>query len=680
MVDSYKDIPVKGIQFLHSSEEYYKTLKEYLGEAKKFVYIAGWDFDHRIILDRKSEDNTNLADYLNSLTLKNPELRVKISIWNAGAFDLNRHIENSEILNENPNIEISLLDSVSDISSYHDKFVIIDDSIVFVGGIDLSKERWDDSDHNVENNYRINPNGESYPPYFDMQLLLYGKQITECFYQIASERESQNILTNLTNNEKKNLVLDQKNKKVNILRTRNSFEESKPSLYQIKDTYVDLIRKAKDYIYIENQYFSNEEIGNEIEKRLSEEDCPEIIIVLPGSNSGVVEDYVFLTKRDTIIYNLQRQDKYNKLSVFSIYFDEKATLHSKLMIVDGKSFLIGSANLSNRSFFYDSETNVLLEEKQKANYLKEIVLKRLTSFLKCPEKELTSKIEKHSSLSKGIKEINDKTKALKELWIEKKPIIEPYISSQIADPKKSNPLAKMFFLFVNRFYNFIYNTVSLSMILLVLLGVGFISFLNYSDIDILEYRKKLLTISQNYNWFVSYLVLFVLYTLSTLMFIPIGALGVLAIVILGIVKGTLLSTLALFSTAFLYYGIGLMAGRNKNIENIKYEKVKIALKVFRKHPLAAVILTKIIPSGPFILVNYFTGVIGIRLRYFTLGSIIGLSPGLLSFLLFGASLKEFFKDASLENGMVLGLVVIVIGIFFFYLFRKAKRLMKKYEK
>jgi phosphatidylserine/phosphatidylglycerophosphate/cardiolipin synthase-like enzyme len=51
---------------------------------------------------------------------------------------------------------------------------VIDDRLAFVGGIDLSRWRWDTSQHKPEDPRRIDPNGKPYPPFHDMMMLVEG--------------------------------------------------------------------------------------------------------------------------------------------------------------------------------------------------------------------------------------------------------------------------------------------------------------------------------------------------------------------------------------------------------------------------------------------------------------------------------------------------------------------------
>ena len=58
--------------------------------------------------------------------------------------------------------------------SHHQKPVVIDDQIAFVGGIDLTKRRWDTPEHAASDPHRIDPSGKSYGPFHDVQIAVEG--------------------------------------------------------------------------------------------------------------------------------------------------------------------------------------------------------------------------------------------------------------------------------------------------------------------------------------------------------------------------------------------------------------------------------------------------------------------------------------------------------------------------
>src|SRR5690606_40564397 len=58
--------------------------------------------------------------------------------------------------------------------SHHQKIVVIDDAVAFVGGMDLAQERWDTPAHEPNAPYRRRSNGQAYAPVHDVQMVVDG--------------------------------------------------------------------------------------------------------------------------------------------------------------------------------------------------------------------------------------------------------------------------------------------------------------------------------------------------------------------------------------------------------------------------------------------------------------------------------------------------------------------------
>src|SRR3546814_9275858 len=63
-------------------------------------------------------------------------------------------------------------------AAHHQKLVVVDDAIAFIGGLDLTIRRWDTSDHAADQPLRTDPAGQPYTPFHDLQLMLDGAAAT----------------------------------------------------------------------------------------------------------------------------------------------------------------------------------------------------------------------------------------------------------------------------------------------------------------------------------------------------------------------------------------------------------------------------------------------------------------------------------------------------------------------
>jgi phospholipase D1/2 len=163
-----------------------------------------------------------------------------------------------------------------------------------------------------------------------------------------------------------------------------------------------LIRNAKHFIYIENQYFISainahtpknrllEALYQRISKAIEAHEDLRVVVVLPCHTAG---DLMSVTTRYVIKWVLRCVSHYedsllsrlraafphvnldNYISFYSLRnygmlndrpVTEQVYVHAKLMIVDDRKVLIGSANINDRSLrgTRDSELCVLLEEDE----------------------------------------------------------------------------------------------------------------------------------------------------------------------------------------------------------------------------------------------------------------------------------------------------------------------------
>ena len=72
-------------------------------------------------------------------------------------------------------------------ASHHQKIVVVDDAVAFSGGLDLTIRRWDTREHRLDDPQRVDPSGEPYPPFHDVQAMVDGKA-ARALAELARER------------------------------------------------------------------------------------------------------------------------------------------------------------------------------------------------------------------------------------------------------------------------------------------------------------------------------------------------------------------------------------------------------------------------------------------------------------------------------------------------------------
>ena len=288
------------VAFLIDGETYFAAFKAAVKRAKRSVLIVGWDFDSRIKLQRHEEpqdDAEQLRDFLEGIISRQKDLRIHILIWDfAVIYALDREL--SPVLKLDWRVPRRLYFRFEGNhpvgASHHQKIVVVDDAVAFVGGIDLSKSRWDTTEHRAKDPRRVDTVGRKYPPRHDVQMAV-GGPAAAALGDVVRERWHRVTGHRLKPPERKyddpwspDLSACMENVKVGIARTESAHEK-RQEIREVENLYIDAIAAARRYIYIENQYFTSEKIADALAARLEEDDGPEVLMVLPRRCPGWLE-------------------------------------------------------------------------------------------------------------------------------------------------------------------------------------------------------------------------------------------------------------------------------------------------------------------------------------------------------------------------------------------------------
>ena len=369
---------IAHLGFLQDADKYYQAFFEALPQARKDVFISAWELESKVNLAKvSSELPSDLRRYFSYLARDNRHLRIKISCWKPGLylkFSRERLAEYKWSKVSHAGVLYRSERSPYAFGSFHEKIVLVDNSCGFLGGMDVSTNRWDTPSHDIGSDFKEKNEGY-YLPVHDVQFIFTGpllkktRQMIDLREMGRPRKKREYPVTRIR------LNLDYPH----LNNTLGSLSRTDPELnaYEIESLYIDAIRKAKKFIYIENQYFSCLPIAKELAKRLEEEDGPEIVIVLPYNYIGGFERAIYIHGRNKVQRILQKADKYHRLGIFYPSIpnekqDQFLKVHSKVMIVDGMFITLGSANLNYRSMRLDREINLNIE----ANRTKERVFIR----------------------------------------------------------------------------------------------------------------------------------------------------------------------------------------------------------------------------------------------------------------------------------------------------------------
>jgi phospholipase D1/2 len=364
--------------FLIDGEAYFRWLEPALASARESVWILGWDFSPDFKLRPLDKDCPPLGDYLRRLVEANERLHVRVLVWGMGPAYSQRRLDiyaNPEWA-DHPRITLCFDTNHPVRAAHHQKIVLIDDALAFVGGIDLTEGRWDTREHLVDRPDRTKPSGDPYPPVHDVQMALTGpvvRDIAELVRRRWKKGKGEEIPISEPVVERwpDGLRPSIENCRVGIARTEPGKLFRKGTEEAIRLT-LDGIATARERIYIETQYLSSYGVGKAIARRLREPDGPEIVILVTKSSRGIFEQYVMAHNRNRLLRQIRKADLHDRLRVYYAMLpapdggEQELLIHSKVMVVDDRLLRIGSSNLANRSEGMDTECDIVIDARSAA--------------------------------------------------------------------------------------------------------------------------------------------------------------------------------------------------------------------------------------------------------------------------------------------------------------------------
>jgi phosphatidylserine/phosphatidylglycerophosphate/cardiolipin synthase-like enzyme len=244
---------------------------------------------------------------------------------------------------------------------------VIDECLAFCGGIDITADRWDTPQHPDADPRRVQPSGRAYGPSHDATTAVDG-DLARALGELARERWRLGTGERLAPLQ---LGLDcwpgelsptVENVDVGIARTLPE-QAGQSEVREIEALYLAAIRQARRTIYLESQYLACRKIAEALARRLSEAEGPEIIIVLPKTTEGWLQEKTMGAARYKLSHLLWRSDVYKRCGIFYPVTKKGAPIyvHAKIMVVDDILLRVGSSNLNNRSMGFDTECDLALE-------------------------------------------------------------------------------------------------------------------------------------------------------------------------------------------------------------------------------------------------------------------------------------------------------------------------------
>ena len=319
-------------------------------ERGDYVFIAGWRLDPDQVLDPEL-NHAGLFDALEQAWSRGVELRILLS---GHRMHRNRpaYLRCREL-----GIPCRLDRGHLRFGATHQKLVsarVGGRLMAFCGGIDLAASRRDYPGHSLGG-------------WHDVQLQLEGpacRDLDATFRERWNNLPPESVTDNLPPLPAAQGTAAGGPHQVQVLRTyaaRNEYAFARAGEYSARAACLRAIGLAEEYIYIEDQFLTSQEIAVALQSRLVQ--CPKLrlIVLVPQAphpalrpfnlrQAAIIQRLAEIAPHRFAIYHL-RQTNPNRQS-------EQIYVHSKLMIIDDQWVEVGSLNLNRRSLTHDTEVCV----------------------------------------------------------------------------------------------------------------------------------------------------------------------------------------------------------------------------------------------------------------------------------------------------------------------------------
>ncbi|KAI8067472.1 hypothetical protein BC940DRAFT_53410 [Gongronella butleri] len=453
------------VKWFVDAENHFNAVAEAILSAKVEIYIADWWLTPELYLRRPPHENEDFR--LDRLLQRKARegVMIYIVIYKEMSLALTIDSEHTKLWLQSlhPNIMVQRHPDHASIDnnnvlfwSHHEKMVVVDNRLAFIGGLDLCFGRYDSHQHSLsdfhpEHRDRVNFPGQDYSnprnkdfvdvaqydrtlvdrstcprmPWHDVTLATVGpvaRDIARHFIQrwnyikTTKAMHRHNLPFLMPKGEYVAARDEHKFKgscRVQVLRSSSAWSSGVQREHSIYNAYIECISQAQHFIYIENQFFisatdDDKILRNKIAQALvqriirahEEREKFKVFVVLPlvpafegdlassessSARSVMHFQYATMCRGDaSIVSRLRRAginpsdyiDWYSLRNWGSIrtpdmshddpeqYVTEILYIHDKLMIVDDRIALIGSANINDRSQLgnRDSEIAMLIED------------------------------------------------------------------------------------------------------------------------------------------------------------------------------------------------------------------------------------------------------------------------------------------------------------------------------
>jgi phosphatidylserine/phosphatidylglycerophosphate/cardiolipin synthase-like enzyme len=352
--------PGNAVEVLVDGAQALPAIAEELRRARSHVHVAGWCLSPEFALERDLEPVV-LRNLLAELAER---IDVRVLVWAGVPLPLaplsrGRVRKMREQLIEHTRIECALDAKERPMHCHHEKTIVVDDRVAFVGGIDLTAESGDRYDSN-EHPARATVG------WHDASARIEGPavgDVAEHFRMRWHEVTGQTLAPVRPPAAAGGIELQ-------IVRTipERIYRAMPRGDFSILESYLRALKAAERFVYIENQFLWSPEVEAVLRDKLANPPRPDfrLLLVLPSKPVSGGDD-----TRGMLGELIEADADAGGLLACTLYARSGALadpvyVHAKVAIVDDNWITLGSANLNEHSLFNDTEMNIVSHDRELA--------------------------------------------------------------------------------------------------------------------------------------------------------------------------------------------------------------------------------------------------------------------------------------------------------------------------
>jgi phosphatidylserine/phosphatidylglycerophosphate/cardiolipin synthase-like enzyme len=328
-------------------------IAEALGGARSHVHIAGWHITPEFGLTRDAQA-ARLRDLLADLAER---VDVRVLLWGGSPLplfspDRSAVRDARERLVRGSRVRCALDTHERPMHCHHEKLVIVDDEVAFVGGIDLTSlggDRYDSSDHEMCS--RLG--------WHDAASRISGPAVADVAAHFATrwrETTGEALAAGPPPAAAGDLRLQ-------VVRTvpEKVYDAFPRGDFRILESYTRALRAARELVYLESQFLWSAQVVQILADKLRQPPSEgfRVVVLLPAKPNNGAD-----STRGQLAALVRADDGAGRFLATTIsartgQLSCPMYVHAKIGIVDDRWLTLGSANLNEHSFFNDTEMNVV---------------------------------------------------------------------------------------------------------------------------------------------------------------------------------------------------------------------------------------------------------------------------------------------------------------------------------